>query len=202
MKGFSEQERLTILDTLMKSGRELFSTLGLRKTGIRELTAATNIAQGSFYLFFQSKEELLFRILEEEERAIKDTLLKKFPFSTIDSPSRFSEFLLFGLDLIDKNTIIQRLYFQGEFELLVRKLPPQVLEEHIQQDQDLLSVFLEHWKKLGFLQAVDEKVVGAAIRSFFLLSIHKKEIGEGIYSETVRFMAEAVSNQLFGGMKT
>ena len=66
-KTFTGKEKEIIRKTLITKGRELFSKYGLKKTSITELTNSAGIAQGTFYNFFESKEELYFEILEQEE---------------------------------------------------------------------------------------------------------------------------------------
>ncbi|MFE8701949.1 TetR/AcrR family transcriptional regulator [Cytobacillus sp. FJAT-54145] len=191
MRGFTEQEKQTIYQGLIQKGRDLFSTLGLKKTSIKDLTEAVGIAQGSFYLFFQSKEELYFRILENEEESIKKELLKhiSIPMTADD----FTQFLLKGLELISEHVLIRRLYFEGELEFVVRKLPKEIVETHIKGDNDLLLPLL-HGLGIGKGQ---EQIISGAIRAFFLMSLHKKEIGERDYDGTIVFLAKAISNQIF-----
>ncbi|MEC1287550.1 TetR/AcrR family transcriptional regulator, partial [Bacillus paralicheniformis] len=74
MPKFTEKEKEAIRSALVQSGRELFAQLGLKKTSVGELTASAGIAQGSFYTFFDSKEELYFEILQQEEKKIRAQL--------------------------------------------------------------------------------------------------------------------------------
>ncbi|MGB9202198.1 TetR/AcrR family transcriptional regulator, partial [Methanobacterium sp.] len=66
-KTFTDKEKEIIRKTLISQGKILFSKYGLKKTSITELTNIAGIAQGTFYNFFESKEELYFEILEQEE---------------------------------------------------------------------------------------------------------------------------------------
>ena len=71
-RGFNEREKQVITNSLIEQGRILFSKLGFQKTSILEITKNVGIAQGTFYKFFNSKEELYFVILEMEEEKIKE----------------------------------------------------------------------------------------------------------------------------------
>ena len=82
-RSFSDQEKNMIRTVLLEKGRELFARHGLKKTAVGELTAAAGIAQGSFYVFFNSKEELYFEILEMEEAKLSHT--HSHPHSHTDS---------------------------------------------------------------------------------------------------------------------
>ena len=64
-KAFSEEEKARIRERLLEAGRKRFTRYGLKKTTIEELAGAARIAKGSFYLFFDSKEELYVARSEE-----------------------------------------------------------------------------------------------------------------------------------------
>ncbi|UII55832.1 TetR/AcrR family transcriptional regulator [Cytobacillus spongiae] len=194
MRGFSASEKQQIRSKLLQKGYELFSALGLKKTSIKELTEAVGIAQGSFYLFFQSKEVLYFRILEQEEEKIKELVVKEL-YSPVNV-ERLSHFLIKGIQLVRANHFIRRLYFEGEMELLIRKLPKEIVEFHIQKDHDVLAPLLA---SLG----MEEKLINIfthATRAFFLLTLHEKEIGEENYEETIAFIARAIASEALKGV--
>ena len=60
---FSEEERSQITEQLLDTATHLFSTQGLRKTSLEELTAPAGIAKSSLYAFFDSKEDLYFEAM-------------------------------------------------------------------------------------------------------------------------------------------
>ena len=195
-KAFNEREKKIIEETLVEKGREYFGNFGLKKTSIKDLTSAANIAQGTFYKFFGSKEELYFEILEREEEKIKEELLTKYLASGEITYPIMKEFLMRGLEIIESNSLLQRLYFDGEYELLLRKLPREKIENHIQNDSDLLSPLVEWWQKEGIMIEKDPKVISGVIRSLFLITLHKKEIGEEVYDDTLELMVDLVARGL------
>src|SRR5690625_3029919 len=62
-------------DLLIEHGKELFRKYGLKKTTISDITKKVGIATGTFYNYYESKEELYFDILEQEEAIIKQQFL-------------------------------------------------------------------------------------------------------------------------------
>ena len=108
-KTFTGKEKEIIRKTLIRNGKELFSKYGLKKTSITELTNTAGIAQGTFYKFFESKEELYFEILELEEsesaeylenivkssKSAKESIKKiiKCTFNLFEETSFYGEFL-------------------------------------------------------------------------------------------------------------
>src|SRR5690625_5812047 len=74
-RGFNSKEKQAIRLSLIEYGRELFSKLGFQKTSILDITKNVGIAQGTFYKFFSSKEELYFVILEMEEQKLREQFM-------------------------------------------------------------------------------------------------------------------------------
>lgn len=196
MRGFSEEEKKRIRAKLLAAGRELFGTFGLKKTGIREITQAVGISQGAFYLFFPSKEALYFAILELEEKKIKNRLLEAARKGGVSDFERVKNLLLEGLKQVYENQIIRRLYTEQEYELLIRKLSPDLLESHNQQDLRDLSPLVDMWVQEGIIRPEKPEVIAGMIHAFFLLPIHRQEIGEDVFAETMEKMAESIASYL------
>ncbi|MER7502716.1 TetR/AcrR family transcriptional regulator [Nonomuraea pusilla] len=60
---FTAEERARITACLLDTAEELFAAQGLKKTTLEELVAPAGIAKGSFYAFFDSKEELYKEVM-------------------------------------------------------------------------------------------------------------------------------------------
>src|SRR5215208_3064924 len=75
-KGFSDREKELIRTNLLEKGKIYFGTYGLKKTNVEDLTSAVGISKGAFYLFYNSKEELFFELLEQFEAQFRDIILK------------------------------------------------------------------------------------------------------------------------------
>ena len=74
-RAFTEVEKETIRAKLMETGRACFLRYGLKKTTIEDLTGPAGIAKASFYLFFDSKEQLFVEVFLEEMPAMMQRLL-------------------------------------------------------------------------------------------------------------------------------
>ena len=190
-RAFTDKENEVIKKTLLKTGREMFATLGLKKTGVAELTRAAGIAQGSFYNFYGSKEELFFALMEEEERLIQAK------FSQLLSGELTKEklklLLVEGLAVAESNTIIKQMMDPEIYQKVVRKLPSEKIQQHIENDSDNLAPLISHWQEAGQMQGLRPQVVSGLLRATFMIALHKQEIGEDIYPEVVELLAELLS---------
>jgi AcrR family transcriptional regulator len=63
---FNPAERRRITAQLRAAATELFTTRGVRKTSLEDLTTAAGISKSSFYSFFASKEALFLDLMMEE----------------------------------------------------------------------------------------------------------------------------------------
>lgn len=195
-KAFNDKERLIIKDKLMQKGKELFSLYGLKKTGIGDLTKEVGIAQGTFYNFFESKEELYFEIMEKEHEALQSKLFEDKAIIEEITKEGFKEFLMEAFEEIDKNPILKSLYVDNEYEIMLRKLPEEKLQNHLKHDEDMLTPLILHWQGTGRMINRDPKAIAGLFRALFTVTLHKKEIGENEYKDTIELLIELIANGL------
>ncbi len=195
-KGFSKRERALIHKALFNQGKLLFGSYGLKKTSIADLTRAVGIAQGSFYTFYNSKEELYFEILENEESKLREKLfLELEPFE--DDPSEYlKNLLLRSLEMVENYPLMTQLYLENTMEMLVRKLPDDKVIKHFNQDHASFLPFIEKWQSQGILREEKPETITALVRSVLILSLHKREIGEEVYSSTMQLLVELLAEGL------
>lgn len=196
-KKFNEQEKDWIRKKLMEEGKRSFEAAGLRKTSVEDLTKASGIAQGSFYLFFASKEELFYHILLEEEVLIRERLLLSLQSENRISNDTIKQFMLDSFRLLSESPLIRQMYLQGEFEQLVRKLPKELLERNFSEDTDALMPVIRNWQSAGILTTTRPELIVSLIRALVLLSLHKKEIGAEIYGDTIELLIDLIAKGMF-----
>ncbi|MFD2169902.1 TetR/AcrR family transcriptional regulator [Tumebacillus lipolyticus] len=202
VKAFHPHEKELIRQQLLEQGREMFGSYGVAKTNIRDLTRAAGISQGAFYRFFGSKEELYFAILQEEEQVLKERLLAEVLEAGLSGKEMFKRFLLHGLELVHQHPIIRRMFLENEHELILRKLPPEVVEAHIAADEDALAPLIRSWQAAGLLVDVRAEVIVGVTRAFFLTSLHRKEIGADVFTETLELLADCLASGLTTDLTT
>ncbi|KRE96450.1 TetR family transcriptional regulator [Paenibacillus sp. Soil766] len=196
-KKFNEHEKAHIHQKLLEVAKRSFETFGLKKTNVEDLTKACGIAQGSFYLFFKSKEELFYDLLQKEEQSIREKLLNSIASENIISQQGIRLFLLDSYRLMSESPLIRQMYLEGEFEQLVRKLPPDLLENNFTDDQEALMPVVRRWQHAGILRAARPELIVSMLRALILLSLHKKEIGEAIYTDTIELLVDVLAEGMF-----
>ena len=73
-KSYSDQEREYIKRRLKEEAAACMAQYGIRRTTVDELVKRVNIPKGTFYLFYKSKELLLFDVILEQHELVDQKL--------------------------------------------------------------------------------------------------------------------------------
>ena len=192
-KRYSEEERAYIRKRLKEEAVSCMGQFGIRRTTVDEIVKRVNIPKGTFYLFYKSKELLLFDVIQEQHELINQKLYQEIsrladePFSV----EKLTDVIFEFYKMTEEMPMFQLMDSQ-EIELLVRKLPREVVEAHLQDDTDSIQ------KLFSFLpvkKEVDIKVVSAAFHAIYYATLHKAEIGEDGYDEALRMLIQGLITQ-------
>lgn len=193
-KRYSEEERAYIRKRLKEEAVSCMGQFGIRRTTVDEIVKRVNIPKGTFYLFYKSKELLLFDVIQEQHELINQKLYQEIsrfshePFSV----EKLTDVIFEFYKMTEEMPMFQLMDSQ-EIELLVRKLPREVVEAHLQDDTDSIQ------KLFSFLpvkKEVDIKVVSAAFHAIYYATLHKDEIGEEGYDEALRMLIQGLITQV------
>ena len=192
-KGFNEREKETIREKLMDAAEVCWGRYGLKKTSVDELIAMANISKGSFYLFYPSKEHLFMDTFERIDKKTKERLFAMLGNTGGDTKETLTNVIRFLIAEIKKTPWMLNIN-KGDLELLVRKLPPERVEKHLNSDD---SAVVELIKYLGIKPVTDPNIISGAFRAIFLMLLHEEEIGGDILDDVVDYMIDAVTGKLF-----
>ena len=197
-KAFSEHEKETIRAQMREKGKKLFEKQGLKKTSVDELTEAAGISKGAFYLFYESKEELYMEILEELESDFRSSI-----FDLALGPKEEADKLLGGLlksALLtwDRYPLLKN-FGMAEYEYLARKLPAERIQAHARQDHEFVTEFIKRIKREGMTVKAPPRVVANLMKSLFFVSLHRDDLGENAYVETMEVLTDLVAGYIVEG---
>ncbi|PKL67242.1 MAG: hypothetical protein CVV28_07540 [Methanobacteriales archaeon HGW-Methanobacteriales-1] len=192
---WSEKEKEVIKKSLLKEGRNLFEKYGLQKTTLDEIVSASNISKGSFYLFYKSKEELYFDVLEEVEHEFKEKM-----FENMFRPGRnrrecFKAFLNKMVELLTTMPLYKEIT-SSNYELLLRKLPEKTLNEHLQRDQEDISKYFNYWMEQGWMKRVDMESLNGLLLSMIHFIIHRDDFQGENFEASMELWIEVLSSYL------
>ena len=194
-KGFTEKEKEHIRRKLLDTGKEHFERFGVRKTNVADLAREAGIAKGSFYLFFESKEDLFLTINEEFDRQLQKEASIRLEKSR-NPRDTFKEFLLYVFDLFDSDPMLKLAANKEEFESLSRKIPADKFRKHQENTTVFLAGLIERWQKEGLIRHYDPKVIVGTVKSLYYVVLHREFIGEDIFPRVVDLLIDSIINNL------
>lgn len=196
-KAFSEHEKEMIRAQMRAKGKKLFEKHGLKKTSVDELTEAAGISKGAFYLFYESKEELFMEILEELETDFRSRIFDFTINPQEDARKLLAKLLSSALLTWDRYPLLKNIGM-AEFEYLARKLPPERIQQHANQDNEFVDDFIKRIKREGVAVKASPRVVSNLMKSLFFVSLHRDDLGENEYVETMEVLADLVAGYIVG----
>lgn len=193
-KSYSEKEREYIKKRLKEEAAKCLAQYGVRRTTVDEIVKRVNIPKGTFYLFYKSKELLLFDAIQEQHEIVNRELYQAISNLANQelSADKLTDVILEFYKMTEKMPILKLLDL-GEVELLARKLPQEVVQEHLQDDTDTIETMLS---LLPIKKEVDIKVLSAAFHAVYYATLHKPEIGEEHYDAALRTLIYGIVTQV------
>lgn len=196
MPRFTETERVNIRNSLIQRGKELFISYGLQKTTIDNITSACGISKGSFYAFFDSKEDLYLDIWLVEEARLNEFLSDIM--LSYDHPKKMLIEVCRGTyQYLEMNPFHRYMYERKEMEQLVRKLPPERFSALSNQDNHTFVPIIKKLQEDGKIIPIAPEVIMGIHRCLSMLPLIKDEVGEEVFPEAlekiVGFIAEGLT---------
>lgn len=171
-KKFSEQEKEYITARLIQECESMWGRFGYKKTNVNELCQKVGIAKGTFYLFFDSKEQLFLEVLNQRLKRQKDAMLKELEKSPNNAGFRRGLIATYPMSL-DENWFEN---FNGpEFRLLIARLPEGTEEFLLNQGDFWLKEVVEKYQ-LKF--KIDKNLFLTTIQSAHSVAAQRDDFGE------------------------
>ncbi len=193
-KALSEKERAYVKQRLMEEAENCLRQYGVRKTTVDELVRRVHIPKGTFYLFYESKELLFYDVLLKFHAEIQDELMKRLGglLGNI-TPDTLAE-IIFEFFKKVESSFLYPLMMSGEIELFMQKIPQEMVEVHAHTDDLQVEQLVQ---LVPNIRADKVPHYSAALRAIFLSMLHKREVGEQVFSEALYILILGVVLQMF-----
>lgn len=154
-------KRLALDDAAYK----VFAELGFKASNISKITQKANMSTGSFYNYYQSKEEIFSKIFIEENRRLHEQMMSKLDFSN-DVLLLFDQAIEFMYQVFSENKILAE-YFNPEVNIFLKPAMHACGSEKI--FHDFIRDFTEQkLKESGYTESEMNKLFKVAdLLSFF-----------------------------------
>jgi len=199
-RAFSVQEKVRIREALIDAAASDIPRVGFRKLSIDSLVHQVRISKGAFYLFYASKEMLIFDLLRHvQESARRDTVAlmsAKKGGRGDDIPRR----LLRGLfEIFRKYPVLAELSKPDSLLELLRGLPPEVLDEEFESDETFFRSLFKRAVKRKLIRDIDIGVLCGIPRMVLALELNREMIGRDRYETLKTLFISGMARELTRG---
>ena len=189
---FTSEEKEVIRKKLHKVAKECLQRYGVKKTTVDQMAAMVDISKGSFYNFYSSKEMLFFAVLEEYQIDVMNRLTEQLDMEAKIDTNRLVE-LLYDLYLDFRYSFVYTIFKNYEMELLVRKLPKEVITNHHLIDDRMVKKIVS---RINIRENVSVEIVSALFRTIAMTILHIEEIGEEQFDTTLKLVIQGIVEQI------
>ena len=199
-RSFSESEKLEIRRRIITAAEEMFTLHGYSKTTVAEIAQAAGIGKGTFYLFFASKDEVVWA-LHDSIHASFHRDLQEIMEGVAENPAQGIRRFLQAVFDVFNDPLVVKLQQTGDFDRLVRAMSHDHLEEHRLASVDPLIPLVEFAQSAGLMRSGDARVIAGTIRGVCFVGLHREEIGQELYPQVVQLLIDLVADGLTMSVK-
>lgn len=189
---FTSEEKEVIRKKLHKVAKECLQRYGVKKTTVDQMAALADISKGSFYNFYSSKEILFFAVLEEYQIDVMDRLTEQLDMEAKIDTNRLVQ-LLYDFYQDFRYSFMYTIFKNHEMELLVRKLPKEVITNHHLIDDRMVKQIVS---RINIRENVSVEIVSALFRTIAMTILHVEEIGEKQFDTTLKLVIQGIVEQI------
>ncbi len=186
-KKVSEKERDKIKKILINKSREMFIENGFKGTSISKITKSVDIATGSFYKYFDSKEEIFLRIYINEDNKLKNRIVENMNMDH-DPTEMIKQMFFQYLKGVEANPILNQYYKMKSFKDLDKKTDFDRKKAYKKGEYDLFIPLIEKWQREKVIKDMDPRLIFAFVDSIFFTYAHKADIGEEFFPELLDYL--------------
>jgi len=141
---------------IIQAATKMFARKGFYKTRISEIAMEAQVADGTVYIYFENKDDILISLFEEQMKVVIDNMVGQI--SREDDPvKKLEKFALIHLQLIEQNPDMA-----------------EIIQVEVRQS----SKFMKEYKNEKFAQYLD--LIGEIVREGQENGVFKKDVIPGV----------------------
>jgi AcrR family transcriptional regulator len=189
----TEHEKDMVREAMFTQGIELIRKKGVKRITVEDITNATHIGKGSFYSYYNSKEELLYSIIKKSESRMFERVE-----AVLSENTNLNERLVKVLKEIYLAADSIVLYVSpSDIELLLRKLPGEVADREASKSNDYFSRTLS-------LCGIDESRCEMDVLAYLMNALHfvgstDMTFGERGREKALDILVHSIADYMTGG---
>ena len=188
LKGKGQRTRRALLE----AAEEVFGAVGYHDASIVKITEAAGVAQGTFYVYFSSKQAIFDAVVEDLNRRVRHYMVEASSKGATRMESERLGFRAY-FEFTAQHPALYRIIRQAEF------VSPPMLHLHYDRLAAGYTVGLAKAMEAGEIAEADPLVtawalmaVGEMIGMRWILWSKEGEMPEDVFEETMAFVARAL----------
>ncbi len=199
MPTFTDAKRERVRESLRDAGREFFGRYGIDKTAISELTESAGIGKGTFYQFYDSKEELYIDVIKQFLEEYIPRLLSN-SFEAYDDPEKaIKAYLEESMDELNSNPFLRQVFLEDDVDQLLEQYSDDELSEGHERSVEFFLPYIEQWYDEGEVTGPDPETIAHALRLVTRLEFSKEQVGRERYPAVRETLISAVAAGITDG---
>ena len=193
-RAFNERERNLIKERIRKAAASLMIRNGVRHTTIDAIVKSAMIPKGTFYLFYATKEELLFEVLENEHEKMEKSILEqisKVNPSTIN-PDSATELIYSFYKMVDEHPLLATIS-REDVTLISQRLPEERISKHLEEDRNMSAKLMRF---LPLKDGITVETVSSSLHAIYFTMLHLKETADAKSEELLKFIIRGIMIQI------
>lgn len=147
---------------IIQAATKIFSRKGFYQAKISEIAREAQVADGTIYIYFENKDDILISLFEEQMKVVIDNMVGQIS-QEIDPAAKLEKFALTHLQLIEQNQDMAEI-IQVEIRQSSRFIK-EYKNEKFAQYLDLIADIVREGQEKG--QFKKDIIPGVAKRAFF-----------------------------------
>ena len=189
---FTDEEKEAIRKKLRKVAKVCLKRYGVKKTTVDQMVEMADISKGSFYNFYSSKEMLFFSVLEEYQVDIMNHLMEQLGQENQINADQFVR-LLYNFYQDFSYSFVYTIFKNHEMELLIRKLPKDVIKTHHLLDDRMVEKIVS---RINIKETLSVEIISALFRTIAMSILHIEEIGEKQFDTILKLLIQGIVGQI------
>lgn len=191
MARYNANERSQIIEQMQSEVRDCLKKYGVRKTSVDELVKRVNIPKGTFYLFFPTKEDLIYDVICQYRQELLESLLSKLEREKRLNTDSFSK-IVYETFCEASNSFLVEIERNNEMDFLFRKLPKDKVEK---QEKEIDRLYHQLRKFVSCVNDEEFEILLTASLLLFKTTLVKESIDEQVYYNSVKLLINGISLQ-------
>ena len=188
-------------ELIYKSGEKIFSELGFKDTNVSKITKDAGIGVGTFYSYYDSKEELFMEIFLDRNNRLKKKVLEKVDIES-EPMMAVTQMMSLNNEEMLKDPILRMWYDREAYQKVEKKFVEQKGLEEVSFVYDFYLDVIRKWQDEGKMRSdIDTELIMAMFAALINIDMHKDEIGVKFFPEIMNWLAGFIIDGLTKNIK-